>query len=53
MSLTYGGPKDCAMRQYLSDNIYATIDNIHVTVDDNYATVDKNYAMIDDYLCDD
>jgi len=34
----YGGPKVCAMRQYLNDSIYATIDNIHVTIDDNYAT---------------
>jgi len=25
----YGGPKGHAMRQYLSDNVYAPIDNIY------------------------
>ena len=43
LSVSYGGLNGCAMRQYLSNNIYATIDNIH-------ATVNNNYAMIDDYL---
>ena len=43
----YGGPKGRAMRQYLSDSIYATIDNIHATIDDNSATVDNSYATND------
>jgi len=46
--LIYGGPKGHAMRQYLSDSIYAAIDNIYVTIDDNYATVDNSYVTIDD-----
>ena len=44
----YGGPEGRAMRQYLSDNVYATIDNIYVTIDNIYAMVDDNYTMIDD-----
>jgi len=34
-TLSYGGPEGRAMRQYLSDNVYATIDNIYAMVDDN------------------
>ena len=42
----YGGPKGRAMRQYLSDSIYAKINNIHVMIDNNYATVDNSYATM-------
>jgi len=44
--LNYGGPKGCAMCQYLSDNVYAMIGNIYVMVDNNYAMIDDNYATM-------
>ena len=45
-TVSYGGPKGRAMRQYLSDNVYATIDNIYAMVDDNYTMIDDNYATM-------
>ena len=46
MYVYYGGPEGRAMRQYLSDNVYATIDNIYAMVDDNYTMIDDNYATM-------
>jgi len=42
----YGGPKGRAMRQYLSDNDYATIDGLYVTIDNSYVTIEGKQATI-------
>ena len=38
--ISYGGPKGRTVRQYLSDNNYATIDILHVTIHDTCVTIE-------------
>ena len=42
----YGGPIGRAMRQYLSDNNYATIDVFYVTIDNNDVTIEDKQATL-------